>query len=61
MQALAVKFKEMEVLDEMTELLGDIDWLEILGLHRFVLRIRLCNFLLTCATFCARKRMTSLG
>jgi len=28
MQALAVKFKEMEVLDEMTELLGDIDWLE---------------------------------
>ena len=34
MQALAVKFKEMEVLDEMTELLGDIDWLEILGLQR---------------------------
>lgn len=61
MQALAVKFKEMEVLDEMTELLGDIDWLEILGLQRFVLRIRLCNLLLTCVTFCARKRMTSLG
>ncbi len=46
MRALEVKFKDMEVLDEMPELLGDIDWLEILG-HR-----GLCWVGKDFATFC---------